>query len=163
MPRGWLLAILLLCAPLGPAAAQPSAPASSRAGPPSTDPSLCEAPSDLTETAANFPMVAAALQPGHSLDILAVGSATMLGPDRSTDASFPAVAAAMLRVAIPAASVMLTVRSGRGMTAADMLPIMREALMRRHFQLVIWQTGTVEAVRGLPPDDFLQTLDEVVR
>jgi hypothetical protein len=107
--------------------------------------------------------VADALKPGHALDVLAIGSATMLGPERSTDTSFPAVMVAALRVAAPAATVALTVRSGRGMTAADMVPQLREAFARHRYQLVIWQTGTVESVRGLPPDDFLQTLGQGVQ
>ena len=33
-----------------------------------------------------------------------------------------------------------------------MLPLIEEALKQQHYQLVMWQTGTVEAVRGLRPD-----------
>jgi len=124
---------------------------------------LCAAPADLTETDAQFESVAAALKPGQSLNVLALGSATMLGPDRNTDASFPAIMVATLRTAVPGVDVTITVRGGRGMTAADMLPILQEALARRRYQLVVWQTGTVEAVRGLPPDDFQQTLEEGVQ
>jgi hypothetical protein len=38
------------------------------------------------------------------------------------------------------------------MTAATMLPILRNELTSHHYDLVLWQTGTVEAVQGLRPD-----------
>ena len=37
------------------------------------------------------------------------------------------------------------------MTAEDMLPLIEAALKQQHYPLVLWQTGTVEAVRGLQP------------
>jgi hypothetical protein len=39
-----------------------------------------------------------------------------------------------------------------------MLPLLTEALGQQHFQLVLWQTGTVEAVRGLRPDSLQEVL-----
>jgi hypothetical protein len=44
------------------------------------------------------------------------------------------------------------------MTAEDMLPLLEAALKQQHFQLVLWQTGTVESVRGLRPDGLLDVL-----
>jgi acyl-CoA thioesterase I len=44
------------------------------------------------------------------------------------------------------------------MTAEDMLPQLDAALKQQHFPLVLWQTGTVEAVRGLRPDGMLEVL-----
>jgi acyl-CoA thioesterase-1 len=38
------------------------------------------------------------------------------------------------------------------MTADMMLPILRQELAAHHYDLVLWQTGTVEAVHGLRPD-----------
>src|SRR5262249_25121387 len=52
----------------------------------------------------------------------------------------------------------LTVRGGRGMTAEDMLPLIEAALKQHPYPLVLWQTGTVEAVRGLQPDGLLDVL-----
>jgi acyl-CoA thioesterase-1 len=46
----------------------------------------------------------------------------------------------------------LTVKGGRNMTADAMLPILRHELAAGHYNLVLWQTGTVEAVQGLRPD-----------
>jgi hypothetical protein len=52
------------------------------------------------------------------------------------------------------------------MTAEDMLPLIEAALKLQHYPLVLWQTGTVEAVRGLQPDgmaDVLHAGAELVR
>ncbi len=41
-----------------------------------------------------------------------------------------------------------------------MLPILRQELAAHHYDLVIWQTGTVEAVQGLRPDVLRGVLQE---
>ncbi len=158
------LATLLVAALLAthPARAQPtgSVAVPHAAAPSSEVPPACAAPADLTASDTGLPHVAAALKPGKELNILAVGSATMLGPAGGAEGSFPFRMAAYLRAAVPDATVRLTVRSGRGLTAADMLATIRTELSQHPAQLVLWQTGTVEAVRNLPPEDFLQTLSE---
>ena len=63
-----------------------------------------------------------------------------------------------LHAALPSVDFRLTVRGGRGMTAEDMLPLIEAALKQQHYPLVLWQTGTVEAVRGLQPDGMLDVL-----
>jgi acyl-CoA thioesterase-1 len=40
------------------------------------------------------------------------------------------------------------------------LPLLDAALKQQHFPLVLWQTGTVEAVRGLQPDGMLDLLHQ---
>ena len=52
------------------------------------------------------------------------------------------------------------------MTAAAMLAALHKGLDGRGISLVVWQTGTVEAMQKLPPEEFARTLDagaEVVR
>ena len=44
------------------------------------------------------------------------------------------------------------------MTAEDMLPLIEKEVKQRHYPLVLWQTGTVEAVRGLQPAGMLDIL-----
>lgn len=62
----------------------------------------------------------------------------------------------------PSARFHLTVKGARGMTAETMAAILRKALAARHYTLVLWQTGTVEAVRGLRPDFFHSVLQDGV-
>ena len=51
----------------------------------------------------------------------------------------------------PALRFNLTVKGGRSMTAEVMLPILLQELAAHHYDLVLWQTGTVEAVQGCVP------------
>jgi hypothetical protein len=46
------------------------------------------------------------------------------------------------------------------MTAWDMLPALRSALAAKPYTLVMWLTGTVDAVDSTPPDDFYEALAE---
>jgi hypothetical protein len=48
------------------------------------------------------------------------------------------------------------------MTAEAMLGILKEELARQHYPLVLWQTGTVEAVRGMRPDMMREVLQQGV-
>lgn len=119
-------------------------------------------PSDLTTPSAPLPRVAAALTAKGGLNILALGSGSTVGESggsggpaltfRAPERSFPYQMAAALRAMRPALHVNLTVQGGRNMTADMMLPILREELAAHHYDLVLWQTGTVEAVHGLRPD-----------
>ena len=148
----------------------------------------CRAPDDIS-VAAPLPKVADALRAG-TLNVLAVGSATMFGPEASlapgtitslalgtsstvggiapgrkfagppSDRAFPLQMANAIRTAIPNIVVKVTVRGGRSLLATDMLSMMRTELAAARYDLVLWQTGTVEAVRNVAPGEFAQTLSE---
>ena len=145
----------------------------------------CASPEDITANAAPLPHVAAVLKPGGKLDVLTVGSATVFSPNESlqpgtvtgqalglgtgprvgelpmpSDAAFPLQMAKDLQDKYPGLTVKVVVRGGRGMTATEMLDILHQELQTHHYQLVIWQTGTVEAVRNVPSGAFFQTLTE---
>ena len=68
-----------------------------------------------------------------------------------------------LHAALPDTEFDLTVKGSRGMSAKDMLSVLDAELAKRSIPLVLWQTGTVEAVRGLGPDSLHATLDAGVR
>ena len=147
----------------------------------------CPAADDTASSSASLPHVAAALQPGKTLKVLAIGSATMFGPEASqgrgtltsqvlgsgsgpsgtpgqtfaqqpSEHAFPLQMANQLRAMVPGAEVQVVVRGGRGLLATEMLALLHTELSATHYDLVIWQTGTVEAVRNLLPSEFGQTL-----
>ncbi|MDT7952295.1 MAG: hypothetical protein RQ966_12400 [Acetobacteraceae bacterium] len=147
----------------------------------------CAAPEDAAGTATPLPHVSDALRPGATLNVLAIGSATLFRPDASlaptsllgqsfrgattttvpsaqvmnetpSGTAFPQQMAAALERAVPGLKVKVTARGGRGLSATDQLQLLTEMLEQEKFQLVLWQTGTVEAVRNLPPSEFAQTL-----
>jgi len=149
---------------------------------------LCQAPDETAGTIASLPKVGAVLHPGAVLDILAIGSATMFGPEASltpgtitsqalgdsskspsqpklfagpaSEHAFPLQMAKALQSSVPGLKVKITVRGGRNLLATDMLDLMRLELATHHYDLVIWQTGTVEAVRNISPGEFGQTLSD---
>jgi acyl-CoA thioesterase-1 len=139
-------------------------PVASRAG--SESGGACGAPAEFTTTDAPLGQFAAAIAAGGPVDVLAIGSATTVGSVTATGlqtsttqgASFPWHVIRALQAALPGVKFALTVRGGRGMTAEDMLPLLDAALKQQHYPLVLWQTGTVEAVRGLRPDGMLEVL-----
>lgn len=95
------------------------------------------------------------------LRILAVGSASVSGPGVSAPAAaWPARLEALLRERRPDIELRMEVRGGRGSTAADQLRVIEEALRAGPIDLVIWQAGMTEAVRGLPLDDLGATLSQ---
>ena len=146
---------------------------------------VCAAPPELTANVSPLPQVAAVLKPGGALNVLTVGSATVFSPTESlqpgtttgralglgsvprtsappspSEAAFPLQMAQDLRDAIPGLNVSVLVKGGRGMTATEMLDIIKSEVVAHHYDLVIWQTGTVEAVRNMPASDYYQTLSD---
>jgi hypothetical protein len=101
------------------------------------------------------------LRAGGRLDVLAVGSLTLTNPQPlpPQDGFAYRMASALQRMA-PGVAVEVAVRGGKGMTAADMVALIRTALAGHAYQLVIWQTGSVDAVQGVPSAQFEAALRE---
>jgi hypothetical protein len=118
----------------------------------------CAIPAALVQPLLPLPHLQADLQPGGRLDVLALGSGTLLGARGNVDGSVPDHMLASLRAALPGAVIRLTMHGARAATAAEMLASLRQELAAHSFQLVLWQTGTVEAVRKSSPALFRQTL-----
>jgi acyl-CoA thioesterase I len=124
-------------------------------------PQICDAPADFVEPEEPMPHLQAALASRAPVNILAIGSGTTVGEVNATPgASFPYRMVDALRTADPATTFDLTVKGGRNMTAEGMLGLLKEELPKRHYALVLWQTGTVEAVRGMRPDMMRDVLQE---
>jgi hypothetical protein len=142
LPRSALLLLLLIAFPL-PVWAQAAV----------LLPAVCDAPPDFSEPNGPLDHLAGAIASGKPVNILAVGSGTTVGETNGTPGtSFPYRMVDGLRAALPNVSFTLTVRGGRNMTAEAMLPLLTEALHEQPYPLVLWQTATVEAVRGMRPD-----------
>jgi acyl-CoA thioesterase-1 len=68
----------------------------------------------------------------------------------------------VLRQMRPRAQFNLTVKGGRNMTADAMYSTLVQELAGNHYDLVLWQTGTVEAVRGARPQMLREVLEQGV-
>ncbi|HEX2943600.1 MAG TPA: hypothetical protein VHO91_21270 [Rhodopila sp.] len=126
-----------------------------------TEAPACDIQPDVLAPTVPLPHVAAALT-RKQINILALGSGSTVGITgqaagpalayRTPGGSFPYRMADALQAARPDVKVNLSVKGGRNMTASAMLPILRDELAHGHVDLVLWQTGTVEAVHGTRPD-----------
>lgn len=119
---------------------------------------VCATPQEYLQPDEPLDQVATAIAAGGPLDILAIGSASTTGEGGGNATPYPRRMAEALKTALPGVEIRLKVLGGRGMTAEAMLPLLTEALGQQHFQLVLWQTGTVEAARGLRPDSLQEVL-----
>jgi hypothetical protein len=139
---------------------------SARAG----DGLACAMPPDLITPSAPLVNAREALAAGNSLNILALGSGSTVGDSgtgggaalsyRTPRASFPYKMADALVEMRPSAHFQLTVKGARNMPADAMLTILKQELTSHHYDLVLWQTGTVEAVHGLRPDMLRGQLED---
>lgn len=130
----------------------------------------CDLPQELVKPAVALSRVAAALAKRGKVEVLAIGSGSTVGDSsgaggeafvyKRPTSSFPYRMIESMQAAKPAAAFDLTVKGGRNMTAEAMLPLLREELATHRVDLVVWQTGTVEAVRGLRPEAMRDVLQE---
>ena len=138
-----------------------AAPGPARADAAGDDLPPCDMPADLTTPVAPLTHLADALSGPGKVSILAIGSGSTVGETggstgpaytyRTPEASFPFRMLDTLRQMRPGARFDLTVKGGRNMTADAMYAALAQELAAHHYDLVLWQTGTVEAVRGLRP------------
>jgi lysophospholipase L1-like esterase len=121
----------------------------------------CEVPAWLLSSESPLPKVAAAVKVAQKLDILVVGtrSSTI---NTAEDAAWPGRLEAMLREKLPAVTVNLNVELYPKKTAEEVAAGLAKVVAERKPTLVIWQTGTVDALRSIDPDDFRTAVDEGV-
>jgi lysophospholipase L1-like esterase len=121
-------------------------------------PQSCDVPDNLLATESALPKTADAIKAGK-LDILVVGSrsSTIVSADAS---GYPARLQAALQAAVPKLSVNLSVEIQVKKTAEEAITSFPKLLEAKKPTLVIWQTGTVDAMRSIDPDDFRSAVDE---
>ncbi|MEJ1935365.1 SGNH/GDSL hydrolase family protein, partial [Nostoc sp. NIES-2111] len=132
-------------------------PATSRAGPASA-PAACAAPAAGQQLPA-LPRVAFRLKGTGPLRILAIGSSSTQGVGASSRAaSYPARLEAELEPLLKHGDVEVENAGVGGETADQTLERLKTFAAERRFDLVIWQVGTNDAVRGGSEDAFLARL-----
>ncbi len=128
-------------------------------------PESCEVPDYLLTSESSLPKVADAVKSGHSLDILVVGSrsSTINAPMNSSEVSaYPGRLQVALREKLPSIVVNVSVEIQAKKTAEEVAPGLAKLMEGKKPTLVIWQTGTVDAVRSVDPEDFRAAIDEGV-
>ena len=119
---------------------------------PKDTPKTCEVPAYLLSSESSLPKVAEAVKTGK-LDVLVVGSrsSTINAPDAT---AYPGRLEAMLREKLPAVKVNVNVELQIKKTAEEVTAGLSKLIEGKKPTLVIWQTGTVDAMRSIDPDDF---------
>ncbi|MGY4342332.1 hypothetical protein ACVWW3_007238 [Bradyrhizobium sp. LM2.9] len=152
------LSLILLCGGL----AAPSARAGDVAPAASAAPPACELPSYLLTSESQLPKVADAVKAGKPLEILVIGSRSTTIP-ASEDASYPARMQAILKDKLPPSeTVHVSVEIQSKKTAEEAAASFVKLMEAKTPTLVIWQTGTVDAIRAIDPDDFRGAVTEGV-
>jgi hypothetical protein len=121
----------------------------------------CEVPDYLLTTESALPKVAEAVKGGHALDILVIGSRSSTIATSEASA-YPARLQAALKEKLPAIAVTVTVELQATKTAEEVDTALVKLLEDKKPTLVIWQTGTVDAMRSTDPDDFRSAVDDGV-
>ena len=124
-------------------------------------PQSCEVPAYLLATESTLPKVADAVKSSHPLDILVVGSRSST-INTSEASAYPVRLQAALREKLPLIAVNVSVEIQTKKTAEEVASGLVKLVEDKKPTLVIWQTGTVDAMRSIDPDDFRAAVDDGV-
>ena len=124
-------------------------------------PQSCEVPDYLLATQSALPKVAEAVKSGHQLDILVVGSRSST-INTSDGSAYPGRLETVLREKLPSVAVNVSVDLQVKKDAEEVVGGLVKLMEAKKPNLVIWQTGTVDAIRSIDPEDFRAALDQGV-
>lgn len=123
---------------------------------PQTD---CSGAEEFARADFALPRLTAAAKSGQ-IRIAVIGSASsQLGPQAGPNTAYPARLQSLVSERFPQIKFDLNVDARARRTAANMAEEF-ERVLKEKPSLVIWQTGTVDAMRGIDPDDFRAILAE---
>ena len=128
------------------------------------DPPSCAVPDRLVSGDYSLmKRVAATVARQHKLAIvvLGTGSSTLAGAEGPSMA-YPARLEAFLSQKLSMVAVKVVSRTMTGQTADMMRRSMKDMLVDQKPDLVVWQTGTVDAIRRVEPDEFRISLEKGV-
>ena len=127
------------------------------------DPPSCAVPDNLLFMDNNLKRVATAVGKERHLAavVLGTGSSTLAGTDGPSQA-YPARLGQALNQMLPNIAVRVVSRTQGGQTADIMRRSMKDLIGDEKPDLVIWQTGTVDAIRRVEVDEFRVALENGV-
>jgi hypothetical protein len=121
----------------------------------------CDVPDYLLTSESTLPKVADAIKSGHSLEILVIGSRSSTITTLEASA-YPNRLQVALKEKLPSVAVNVSVELQAKKTAEEVAAGLAKLMEGKKPTLVIWQTGTVDAMRSVDPDDFRSAVDEGV-
>lgn len=132
------------------------------AGPTRAAADSCDVPDNLVETFARLPRVGLSVKRDHKLEIVVLSAAPKLSGEANSLKSYPYYLESELRERLKGADVHVFAQSEPRKTILEIARNLPHLLSERQPVLVIWQTGTVEAMRGIDPDGYGRALDSSV-
>ena len=141
---------------------------------------VCDVPAYLLATESKLTKVEDAIKTRGKLDVLVIGSrssslAAATGTPLSNalpnnpssvsgppDAAYPSRLQIFLRDKLPSLQINVTVDVQPKKTSEEMVSELSKIVAAKKPDLVIWQTGTVDAMRSIDPDDFRNAVDDGV-
>ena len=124
----------------------------------------CTAPQDVTRFNVKLPNTSRAVRSGKALVIVAIGSSSTEGVGASDAAhTYPALLAEELRHRWPQLAVTVINKGVGGEIAAQMLARFERDVLPYRPQLVIWQTGSNQALRSADIKGYTGTIREGIR
>jgi hypothetical protein len=124
-------------------------------------PANCEVPAYLLTSDSPLPKVETAIVSERRLEILVVGSRSSSITASEANA-YPGRLQAMLQEALPKVVVNVSVELQVKKTAEEVAGGLVKLVELKKPTLVIWQTGTYDAIRSIDPDDFRAGVTEGV-
>ena len=121
----------------------------------------CEVPAYLLTSDSPLSKVAEAVKDAHVLNVLVVGSRSSTIPMQEASA-YPARLQAYLKEKLPSVTVNVSVELLAKKTAEEAATDFVKLTEDKKATLVVWQTGTVDAMRSVDPDDFRGAVDDGV-
>jgi lysophospholipase L1-like esterase len=119
----------------------------------------CAVPSDYFVFEPMLPRTVAALSAGKNITIVAIGSASTVGRAAGgPDYAWPKQLGAALSKEFPKAKISVVNLGKARQTAANMTARFAKEIIPLAPMLVIWETGTVDAVRSVEIGEFRDTL-----
>ena len=123
----------------------------------------CDVAAHLVHADAELPRVSAAISKAKSLTVVVAGTTSSTLPGAAGPAlAYPARFEAALQKKLPGVAVKVISLAKPRQTAADMAEAFPKVLKDEKPALVIWQTGTADAMRGVGAEAFQATLEGAV-
>ncbi|TMJ03404.1 MAG: SGNH/GDSL hydrolase family protein [Alphaproteobacteria bacterium] len=123
----------------------------------------CDVAAHLVHADAELPRVAAAISKSKSLTVVVIGTTSSTLPGAGGQAlAYPARLEAALQKKLPGVAVKVISMAKPRQTAADMAEGFPRLLRDEKPALVIWQTGTADAMKGVGAEAFQGTLEAAV-
>jgi len=123
-------------------------------------PAECRVAENFVEPNFRLPKVTRALAAKRlTVLVMGAGSSQLPGPNGTANA-YPARFQKALAQLLPGIEIKVTTDVKSKRTATEMVTALPAALSTTKPALLVWQTGTVDAMLGVDPDQFSQALDK---